>query len=290
MVALASATAKTPTAEIAPGVMMPKINLGTCCGSQPNVGLGPWLDAGANGIDTAYDYGKGVPGGKQSDIAAVLKKRDVKREDVFITTKIPAGLGISPKDCALATPESTVAQVKENLKELSVDYVDLVLLHAPCKIGGEKANAALWKGLEQALAQNLTRAIGVSSYKVKDLTALLTTAKTIPAVNQCDMSATAHDDETIAFSQAHNITYEAFFAMKGCPFNDPAAKKIATAHSKSVAQVCLRYVLQRGCVMATGTGDDSSTCASYAKEDTDIFDFVLTDAEMKTVGSLKPPK
>jgi diketogulonate reductase-like aldo/keto reductase len=180
----ADASRATPTKEIAPGVFMPKINLGTCCGSQPSVGFGPWLDSGANGVDTAYDYGKGVPGGKQSDVAAVLKKKSVKRGDVFITTKIPAGLGIRPQDCALATPESTVAQVKENLKELSVDYVDLVLLHAPCKIGGDKANAALWKGLEMALAQNLTRAIGVSSYKEKELAPLLKSATVVPAINQ----------------------------------------------------------------------------------------------------------
>ena len=192
-----------------------------------------------------------------------------------------------PQDCALATVESTVAQVKENLKELNTEYVDLVLLHAPCKAGGSKANANLWKGLEQALAQNLTRSIGVSSYKSKDLSALLETATVTPAINQCDMSVSSHDDETIAFTQAHNITYEAFYAMKGCPFTNPTAQKIATGHNVGVAQICLRYVLQRGCVMAVGTGADATKAAEYAKEDLNIFGFELTDSEMETLGHLK---
>ena len=105
----------------------------------------------------------------------------------------------------------------------------------------------------------------------------------VPAVNQCDMSATKHDDETIAFSQAHNITYEAFEAMHGCPFTDPAAVVIATAHGVSVPQVCLRYVLQRGCIMAVGTGKDASTVAGFAASDLDLYGFELTDDELTTI-------
>ena len=67
-----------------------------------------------------------------------------------------------------------------------------------------------------ALEQNLTRAIGISSYRTEQIESLLKTAKVVPAVNQCDMSLKNHDDATIAFCQQHNITYEAFYAMKGC--------------------------------------------------------------------------
>ena len=120
-----------PTAvEVAPGVWMPKVNLGTCCGSQPKVGLAPWLAAGGRGIDTAYDYGKLVPGGRETDIKAVLAASSVPRKELFITTKIPAGYGIVPGSCSGGAGEA-LRQVKENLKELGMSQVDLVLLHHP---------------------------------------------------------------------------------------------------------------------------------------------------------------
>ena len=285
-VAAADLTPQAKNIEIAAGVFMPRVNLGTCCGSQPKVGLGPWMDAGGNGVDTAFDYGKLCPGGLQSDIAAILEARQTKRDAIFITTKIPAGLGLLPSDCLTATADSALKQVKENLKELNVDQVDLVLLHAPCKVGGHKADARLWAGLEQALAQNLTRAIGVSNYKQKDLEALLSTASVVPAVNQCEMSVANHDDSTISFSQSHNITYEAYNAMKGCPFSNAEAQAIASKHGVGLSQVCLRYILQRGCIMAVGTGENASTVGEYAREDLDIFGFELTDAEMQTLGNV----
>lgn len=257
---------------------MHRINMGTCCGSD-TTGLPGWLAAGGRGIDTAYDYGKQVSGGLQADLAKAIEEYPgVSREDVFITTKIPAGLGLSPQDCRAATVESTVEEVKRNLRELNTSYVDLTLLHAPCRsgTGGTAANAILWKGLEEAHKQGLSRAIGVSNYKVSDLTALLKTAEVVPAVNQCGCSVTRHDDSTIAFCQSHNITYEAYDMMKGCPFDDATVKSIASAYSKTAAQVCLRWALQRDLVVATGTGQDAAQAAEYAKEDLDVYDFELT--------------
>lgn len=155
-----------------------------------------------------------MPGGRQQDVAAVLAETRTARDEVFITTKIPAGLDPTGKQCRSGDPQAVLNTVRENLRELNTTYVDLVLLHAPCHslFGGAKKDAALWEGLEMALEQNLTRAIGVSSYKSTQLSALLEHAKVVPAVNQCDMSLKDHDDETIAFCQQHNITYEAFYA------------------------------------------------------------------------------
>jgi diketogulonate reductase-like aldo/keto reductase len=278
----------TKTVQIAPGVAMPRISLGTCCGSQPKVGLQPWISAGGRAVDTAYDYGKNVPGGTQEDVASVLQASSYPRESIFITTKIPAGLDFSGKQCRSLDPNVALQNVKENLMELNVSYVDLVLLHAPCRglFNADKQNAALWQGLEDALAQNLTRAIGVSSYNSKELTSLLSTAKVVPAVNQCDMSLKNHDDETITFCQQHNITYEAFYAMKGCDFSSDVIQGIATAHSVSIAQVCLRWVLQRGCIMAVGTGANATSVGPYAAEDLNIYGFELGETEMNTLNAL----
>lgn len=281
---LAALALLNETKEIAPGVYMHRISMGTCCGSD-TTGVPGWIAAGGRGFDSAYDYGKQVSGGQQSDLAKAIAKAGMRREDVFITTKIPAGLGVSPQDCLKATVESTVEEVRRDVTELNTTYVDLILLHAPCPGGSEK-NAILWKGLEEAKAQGLVRSIGVSNYKVPELTALLSTATVVPAVNQCGCSVQKHDDETIAFCQSHNITYEAYDIMKGCPFDDATVKSIAAAHSKTAAQVCLRWALQRDIVVATGTGTDPTKAVEYAKEDLDVYDFELTPAEMDTLNGL----
>ena len=274
------------TIEIAPGVMMPSMNLGTCCGSDPNAGLLPFLDAGGVGIDTAWDYHD------QTHIAAILAAGPAKRESLFLTTKVPAGFGNST-DCD-ADPMIAFNYVKENLKELGVSYVDLVLVHRPCQPSQTsdptKSNNALWAGVQMALAANMTRAIGVSNYAVSDLEKLDMT-KATPAVNQCSMSISAgHDDAAIAWGQSHSppIVYESYHGMKGCPTSNVELVAIAKAHSKSVYQVCLRWVLERGAILAVGTGSDPSTAGAYAKENLDIYDFTLTAAEIATLDAIDP--
>jgi len=103
---------------------MPKISLGTCCGSDPKVGLEPWLAAGGVGIDTAFDYND------QLAIGTILKTKKVDRKSIFITTKIPPSTTLcdATKGAALS-----LANIQLDVKQLGVDYVDLVLLHGPCK-------------------------------------------------------------------------------------------------------------------------------------------------------------
>ena len=84
----------TPSIEIAPGVSMPRINLGTCCGSEVTNAFPAWYAAGGRGVDTAFDYGKEVPGGKETDLRKAIAKVRAPRESLFITTKIRAGLDI----------------------------------------------------------------------------------------------------------------------------------------------------------------------------------------------------
>ncbi len=288
--------ASDKTVTLNNGVAMPRVNLGTCCGSDPSVGLGPFLDAGGVGVDTAFDYQD------QDHIATVFAARKTARADVFLTTKVPAGFG-NGTDCA-EDPDVALRYVQENLKELGVAQVDLVLLHAPCayqnrqKAGTVKdpaaSNLALWRGLETALQQGLTRSIGVSNYKVADLEALNSKgATTVPAVNQCEMSIAGSfgqlgvDNATISYCASHHIQYEAYGVLKGCPWTDPGAQKIADKHSKSLAQVCLRWVLDRGAIAAAGTGANASTVGDYAKENLDVYDFSLDEGDMAYLNSIR---
>jgi diketogulonate reductase-like aldo/keto reductase len=276
----AHSAALDKTVTLNNGVEMTTVNLGTCCGSDPSVGLAPWLKAGGIGIDTAFDYND------QEAIGKILKQEKIPRESVFITSKIPAGFGNST-DCK-ADPEIAIRYAKENVRELGVDYVDLLLLHAPCGIRQGKddfaANAALWKGMAQVLAMNLTRAIGVSNYQSKQLEAL---PKPVPAVNQCQMGVKKHDDATINYCEKNNILYEAYFVMHNCPFTDSRITKIASSHNVSASQVCQRYTLDKGVAMAVGTGSDPTKSSKEALENLDVYDFHLTDEEFKIVDAIQ---
>lgn len=256
----------TPTVEIAPGVNMPLVNLGTWSlgngkPSDPSVGVPAWLDAGGNGLDCAWDYFN------QPAVAKEIAKSGAPRESLFITSKVP---GV----------EDALEKVKADLKQLNVEYLDLVLLHAPLDI------KAQWTGLEEAYRQNLTRAIGISNFNVKQIEGLLGYATVVPAVNQCSMGVKNHDDEVIAYCQKHGITYEAWGPIKGCNFTDPTINQIATKYSKTPAQICLRYVTDRGCVSAVGTGTDPEKAKQYSKENLDIFDFKLTPEEVAELSKL----
>eukprot|EP00419_Tripos_fusus_P051983 CAMPEP_0172814530 /NCGR_PEP_ID=MMETSP1075-20121228/11281_1 /TAXON_ID=2916 /ORGANISM="Ceratium fusus, Strain PA161109" /LENGTH=284 /DNA_ID=CAMNT_0013654329 /DNA_START=93 /DNA_END=943 /DNA_ORIENTATION=+ len=258
------------------GVKMTTVNLGTCCGSHPSVGLAPWLKAGGTGIDTAFDYHD------QKVIGQIIKKEKIPRESLFITTKIPAGLGNST-DCN-PDPAIAIRYAKENLAELGVNYVDLLLLHAPCGHrhpvpDSTAANAALWQGMAQVLDMKLARAIGVSNYNSEELEAL---PKPVPAVNQCQMGVKLHDDATIKYCQKNGILYEAYWVMNNCPFTDSRITKIAVAHNVSASQVCQRYVLDKGIAMAVGTGSNPTKVTKEAVENLDVYGFHLTDQEFKT--------
>ena len=272
----------TDTVVLNNGVEMPRMNLGTCCGSSPDAGLPGWLAEGGVGIDTAWDYHD------QPNISRVLKDLAVERSTVFITSKVPAGFG-NATDCN-ADPDIVLRYARENLDQLGVEYVDLLLLHAPCDFSQTPvddptaSNQALWQGAQEALRLNLTRAIGVSNYNVTHLTGLNSTV--VPAVNQCQLSVNgsfdrpAHDDHTIAYCHQEGIVYESYGAMKGCPWNDSKTADIAADHNKTVAQVCLRWAVQVGGAVAAGTGADPASAKDYAKENLGIFDFSLTNEEV----------
>ena len=261
------ASSPVPTVEIAAGVHMPVLNLGTCCGSKPEVGMVPWIKAQAGsvaGIDTAWDYFD------QKAVGKGIVASGAARSSVFLLTKVPPVLDVMTK-------------VKDDLKQLGLAQADIILLHNPTTKG---ENAKQYAALEQALAMNLTRAIGISDFSTSQVSDLLETAKVVPAVHQAKMSVGSTDDANIAFCQAHNITYEAWNVLKGCDRTNAAVVAVAAAHSVSTFQVCMRFIVDRGAVMAVGTGDDASTVDSFTAENLGIFDFKLTADELAQLNAV----
>jgi len=254
---------------IADGVDMPKISVG-----HPDDGSGMaeelelWLKFGGVGIDTAYDYHN------QDQVAQGLAASGKSRDEVFITTKIPCKL----------TRKAALANIKEDLRELNVSYVDLMLIHFPCEMKGlpAKGNIATWLGLQDALAQNLTRAIGVSNFDVDHLKSVLALGGAPPSVNQCSMSVGNHDDTTISFCAKNNITYEAYSPLRHVNLSDERVAKIANNHEVQPAQVALKWVLQKDCILTTSPG----TNEDYTKEDLALDGFTLTSDEMEVLSSM----
>jgi diketogulonate reductase-like aldo/keto reductase len=290
-----AASFEPTTVPIGGGVMMPRVNLGTCCGSDPKVGILPWFASGGVGVDTAWDYND------QQDIGVLLKQAGKTRDSFFITTKVPAGDHMPgkpgvPGSCTV-DPQQSLKYVNETLHQLGVSQVDLVLLHAPCANADPPvpdpaaSDNALWQGLVKAKALGWTRAIGVSNYNIEQLTNL-TGPK--PSVNQIPISITGfwggsgHDDKLLDYLQEHHIQYQAYGSLRGCPFDDKNLATIATKYSKSVAQVCMRWVLQRGAMIAAGTGSNASTAPAYSAANLGIFDFLLSKSEMDALNKISP--
>lgn len=258
------ATAPAPNLEIAPGVFAPTVSLGTGAGSDPRVGLGPWLEGGGVGIDTALTYHT------EADIADVLEQRGADRSKLFITTKVQ-GPG-----------NACYGQLRAALAELRTLHADLVLLHSPT---GASEDRACWAQLEQAVLDGLARAIGVSNFGEAEIEML--GGATPPAVNQCQFGVSLRDEATIEYCRRRGITYSTFGAVHACPADDATILGISETHNVTSYQVCMRYALDRGMLLAVGVGEHADHAATHVREDLGLEGFALTDAELDAVNRIE---
>lgn len=272
----------TPAAVIAPGVEKPLVSLGTGGGMVGNrsvveEAVMTWFSVGGTGIDTAIDY-------ENDDlVGAALEGSGVLRERVFITTKQPGPIGF----------HETVEALQEALVRLRTTYVDLYLIHFPDlpdpkNQSGKELRQETWKGMEEVLRRGWTRSIGVSNYQISHLEDTLEIAQVPPAVNQVLWNPATHDDQLLTFCQANGITLEAWSPLgghnsrHGKVLDLPTMKRIAASHDVSTAQVALKWALQHGMTLATGT-----TREEHMRTDLDVFGFRLTDEEMASVSKIQ---
>ena len=246
---------------------------------MPVIGLGTWqatgapviqavkdaLEIGYRHIDTASDYRneKEVGEALHAQIAAGI----VKREDVFITTKV------WPNNSS----QKALDSVHNSLKEMNLTYVDLVLVHFPW--GDYQAS---YKGLEDAYNQKLTRSIGISNFGPGEIDKLMKTAKVKPANNQIQLHPKLTQDQTVEYCNKLGISVTGYSPLgTGHLVDNPILADIGKKHNKSAAQVAIKWQIQRGLVVIP-----KSTHKKYIKEDFEVFDFELTADEMKKVHSI----
>ena len=265
--------------------MQPKIELNNGV-KIPQLGLGVWkstiedaskavqaaLHNGYVLIDTAKQYGneKGVGDG----IQAAMKNDGLKRDNIFLTTKIFNG--------DQGDYDHVRQAFEEQLKNLQTDHVDLLLEHWP--VDG-KYNET-WRAMEAILKDGQARAIGVSNFDNGRLIDLMDHGTVVPAVNQIEFNPNIHQKAIVDFDRQQGIHVEAWSPLgSGTLLKNPVVKKIADAHHKSTAQVELRWGLQHGMIEIAKTIHEQRM-----KENMDIFDFELTPEEMNAIDGLNQEK
>ena len=256
------------------GVNMPWFGLGVFKVSEGGEVIDAVRTAIINGyrsIDTAAAYGneEGVGQGIREGLA----EAGITREELFITSKVwNSDLGY----------ESTLAAYETSLKNLGLDYLDLYLIHWP--VEGKYKEA--WRALETLYKENRVKAIGVSNFHIHHLEELLKDAEITPMVDQVEYHPFLTQAELHEFCKAHDIQLEAWSPlMQGKLLDHPLLVEIAAKTEKTVAQVILRWDLQNGVVTIP-----KSIKEARIIQNSQVFDFELTDEDMERISALNENK
>lgn len=254
------------------GVEIPCVGYGTF---RTDPAVKDAIQAGFRHIDTAMIYHN------EEGVGQGIKASGVDRKNLFITSKLwNTDRGY----------ESTKEAFQKSLDRLGLDYLDLYLIHWPAnekQFGPEasRINAETWRAMEELYEAGKIRAIGLSNFMPHHVAELMKTAKIKPMVDQIEVHPGWSHSEEIKKIQAMNIQVEAWGPLGGqgaTVLTNPTMEKIAAAHGKTTAQVSLRWVIQQGVLPLP-----KSVHVNRIKENMDVFDFELSDAEMAEISALK---
>ena len=223
------------------------------------------LKAGYRLLDTAAVYGN------EAGVGRAIKASGIPREEIFVTTK----LWIQRENGY----ENTKKALENSLTRLGLDYVDLYLMHQPFGDVHEQ-----WRAMEDLYKAGKARAIGVSNFHMDRLMDLITCHEIVPAVNQIETHPFYQRDAEIAFHKELGILQQAWAPLaegKFEIFSNPILTQIAQKHGKSVAQVVLRWLNQRGVAIIP-----KSVKVERMIENRAIFDFTLDEQDLAQIATL----
>ena len=258
-----------PTIKLANGVEMPQLGLGVWqaeAGEEVKNAIAAALQAGYRLIDTAMIYGN------EQSVGEAIRESGLSREELFITTKL--WNSDQGHDNALRAFDAS-------LQRLDLEYVDLYLIHWP--VPSQHKFVETWKALEQLYKQKRVRAIGVSNFLPHHLDELLAASSEVPAVNQIEVHPHLQQVELRQYCQAKGIVVESYSPLKrGIDvLTDPTIQLIANKHSKTTAQVVLRWHIQEGLVPIP-----KSVKLERIRQNIDVFDFELDEQDMQRMRGL----
>ncbi|HKU35451.1 MAG TPA: aldo/keto reductase [Paenarthrobacter sp.] len=252
-----------PTVQLSAGANMPLIGFGThpLRGAAATEAVLQALETGYRSIDTATRYQN------QDAVGEALRRTDIPREQVFLTTKLP--------------PDSVgyeVDTLRASLEALGTDYVDLWLMHWP---PGGSAGVSAWKQFVRAREEGLVRAIGVSNYQLRLLDELHAATGVYPEVAQLQWSPVHFSARYLAGCAERGVVVGAHSPFRSARLDDPILGSIAQAHGATVTQVIVRWNVQHGVAVVPKSAHQDRMAKNL-----DVMWFSLTDAEMKTIDDL----
>lgn len=248
------------------GVMMPQIGYGVYQ-IAPDVcerHVAEALSVGYRMIDTAQAYHN------EDGVGRAVADCGISRDEIFLVTKVwISNYGY----------DKAKASIEESLSRLRTDYIDLILLHQPfCDRYGA------YRALQDAYREGKVRAIGVANFYPDHFIDLAENMDIVPAVNQVETHVFCQQQKAQVIMQVYGtqiMSWGPFAEGRNNLFGNTTLKEIAERHNKTVAQVALRWLLQRGVVIIPKT-----THVERMKENYDIFDFVLSDDDMDLIATL----
>ncbi|MFD0847961.1 aldo/keto reductase [Sphingosinicella xenopeptidilytica] len=260
-------TSNIPAVTLNNGVQMPSLGFGVFQVPDPaecERSVRDAIDVGYRLLDTATSYGN------EEAVGAAIKAHGIDRSELFVTTK----LWIED-----ASYEGAKAAFERSINKLQFDYLDLWLIHQPY---GDVYGA--WRAMEELNRDGRIRAIGVSNFYPDRLVDFVLHNETSPAVNQIEIHPFHQQDDAQKILEEYKVQPEAwgpFAEGKSGLFSNDVLQSIAGKHGKSIAQVVLRWLNQRGIVAIPKSVRKERMAENFA-----IFDFRLDDQDLATIATL----
>lgn len=264
----------TQTYTLSNGVRIPSIGFGTwqvADGREAVDSVKAAIKAGYRHIDTAQGYGN------EEGVGRAVRESGIDRGELFITSKLVN---------SVRGYEQTHKAFEDSLKKLGTDYMDLFLLHWPVPVNfkhnWQKMNADSWRAMEELHKAGRIRALGISNFRKKHIDELLKTANVLPVVNQIRLCPGDTQDKTVQYSRDKGMLLEAYSPLgTGDLFGVPELKEISRKTGKTIAQVALRWSLQRGFLPLP-----KSITPARIKENLQVFYFELAEEDMQRINAL----
>ena len=257
---------ETRTVTLNSGYEMPLNGIGTysLTGETCYNSITSALNSGVRLIDTAYMYNN------EEEVGRAIRDSGIPREEIFVITKIyPSQFDNSEEAIEMA------------LDKLDIGYIDMMLLHHP---GTNDVNA--YKAMEKYVQQGKIHSIGLSNWYIDELEEFLPQIEITPALVQNEIHPYYQELDVVPYIQSKGIVVQGWYPFGGRGYtsellNDKTIVEIANTHNVTSAQVILRWNLQRGVVVIPGSSNPE-----HIKENTDIYNFELTDQEMQKIEEL----
>ena len=257
---------ETKTVLLNSGYEMPIYGIGTysLTGDTCVESVTAALNSGVRLIDTAYMYHN------EESVGEAVRNSGIPREEIFVITKLYPN--------QFSDPETAI---EEALAKLDIDYIDMMLLHHP---GTGDVEAYLV--MEKAVADGKIRSLGLSNWYVEELEEFLPQINITPALVQNEIHPYYQENDVIPYIQDLGIVVQGWYPLGGRGYTaellgNEVISEIAAAHGKSSAQVILRWNLQKGVVVIPGSSNPD-----HIQENTELFDFELTEEEMERINAL----